>query len=73
MRTQMIYLFEQRYCREIIVDYVKRLIRTHYSFNRNPRDLFNKDCEFPEKRIPSTFYLNEIKSKIITEIAQKRI
>ncbi|WP_223605623.1 hypothetical protein [Chryseobacterium sp. OSA05B] len=71
MRTQMIYLFEQRYCREIIVDYVKRLIRTHYSFNRNPRDLFNKNCEFPEKRIPSTFYLNEIKGKIITEISQK--
>ncbi|KMQ59301.1 hypothetical protein ACM46_19410 [Chryseobacterium angstadtii] len=71
MRTQMIYLFGQRYCREIIVDYVKRLIRAHYSFNRNLKDLFNKNCEFPEKRILSTFYLNEIKSKIITEIAQK--
>ncbi|QBA20491.1 hypothetical protein EU348_04565 [Chryseobacterium indologenes] len=71
MRTQMIYLFEQRYCREIVVDYVKRLIRAHYSFNRNPRDLINKNCEFPEKRISSTFYLNEIKSKIVTEIAQK--
>lgn len=71
MRTQMIYLFEQRYCREIIVDYVKRLMRAHYSFNRNLKDLVNKNCEFPEKRISSTFYLNEIKSRIITEIAQK--
>lgn len=71
MRTQMIYLFEQRYCREIIVDYVKRLMRAHYSFNRNLKDLVNKNCEFPEKQILSTFYLNEIKSKIITEIAQK--
>ncbi|MCW3170713.1 hypothetical protein OMO38_19460 [Chryseobacterium sp. 09-1422] len=71
MRTEMFYLFEQKYCREIIVDYLKRLIRTHYSCNRNLRDLFNKNCEFPEKRIPSTFYLNEIKSKIITEIARQ--
>ena len=67
----MIYLFEKGYCREISLDYVKRFIRTHYSFNRNPKDLFNKNCEFPEERKSSIFYLNDVKHKIATESTQK--
>lgn len=71
LRIEMIYLLKKGYCREITLDYVKRLIRTHYSFNRNPRDLINKNCEFPEERILSTFNLNDIYRKIAIEIAQK--
>lgn len=72
LRIQMNYLFKKVYCKEIILDYFKRLMRTHYIFNRNPRDLTNKNCEFPEKTLLSTFNLNEIKNKIIIEIGQKK-
>lgn len=71
LKIQLNYTFDKGYCREINLDYLKRLIRTHYSFNRSPRDLINKNCEFPEKRIISTFYLDEIKHKIVNDIGQK--
>lgn len=63
---------KQNYCTEIIEDYINRLIAVHFTVNRNPRTLWNKNCEFEIKPTKSTFLLSSLKTKLAGFLIEKK-
>ncbi|WP_179340033.1 hypothetical protein [Winogradskyella ludwigii] len=55
---------EQKYCAEIIQDYISRLVDIHFRINRNPNRRLNKNCEFELKPTKSTYELKSLRLKL---------
>jgi len=58
------FCYKQNYCKEIIVDYIDRLIGV-YNINNNPNRYKNSDCEYELSRTKSTYTINQIKPKLV--------
>jgi len=55
---------KQKYCTEIIQDYISRLVNVHFRVNRNPTSQLNKNCEFELKPTKSTYELKSLRLKL---------
>ena len=68
MKILLQYSFKEGYCQEITIDYVSRLLRSHYNINRNLRNRIDENCEFPKTMMKSIYNYNNFKFKIAKEI-----
>lgn len=69
--TLINYSIHKKYCRELTLDYTKRLVGVHYNINKNLRHRGDKNCEFYNMLIYSDYSVSEIKEKIVEEISHQ--
>lgn len=66
------FCFKQKYCTEIISDYITRLFRAHYRENMTWKRN-DSDCKFERKRTKSVFSLMNLKIKLADYLLNQKV
>ena len=63
---------KKNYCKEIVTDYMSRLLNVYYKVNRNPRNYKTNNCVWPNKSAKSIYTTQALRLKLAEYLVKQK-